>query len=210
MRNVFYIMRHAQSDHNVGSWISGDAATDSKSRLTETGKEQARRLGIEAASLGITRIYRSPFERVRATCDILVGQRPVPVSVDDRLRQLDCGFFNGKTWKEREAFFKDHYEKLHRPSPGGESLMDAQRRMVEAVGDIDRWNEGEAILIVSHGNPLRMLQIAALCLPAEAALTDMRALQWKSDVSPDPFIGRLLTDARFDPAAALYGVRTAA
>ncbi len=193
-------MRHAQSDHNIGSWISGDAATDLKSRLTETGKEQARRLGQEAAALGITRIYRSPFQRVKATCDIVTAHCPVPVSVDDRLRQLDCGLFNGKTWTEREAFFADHYEKLHRPSPGGESLMDVQRRMVEAIGDIDRWNEGETILIISHGNPLRMLQVAALCLPAEAALTDMRALQWKSDVSPDPSIGPLLIHPVFNSA----------
>lgn len=204
-------MRHAQSDHNIGSWISGDASTDIKSRLTETGKEQARRLGREAAALGISRIYCSPFQRVKATCDILTEQCPVPVSVDDRLRQLDCGIFNGKTWLEREAYFKDSYEKLHRPSPGGESLMDVGRRMVEAMGDIDHWNNGETILVISHGNPLRMLQVAALCLPVEAALTDIRALQWKSDVSPDPSIGRLLIHPSFNPTR-LYSdaTRTAA
>jgi len=197
LNNKFYLMRHAQADHNVGNWISGDEEIDKKSLLTPLGVSQAHRLGKELKKLGIDFIYHSPFRRVAATCEIINQYFEAPVFVETRLKQLDCGVFNGKTWQEREGYFVDQLEKLSKRPPGGESLLDIKARMVAALRDINNRHQGKNILILSHGNPLRMLQLAALSLPNEAAFTDPRVLRWKSDVSPEPFFAELLIDKEF-------------
>lgn len=185
-------MRHAQSDHNVGNWISGCLETDKKSNLTEEGIKQAHRLGEELKTLAIDLIYHSPFQRVAKTAEIINQYLNVPIFVEERLKQYDCGIHNGKTWKEREAFYAHELEKLTKRPPGGENLLDLKARMVAALHDIDSRHFNKNVLVVSHGNPLRMLQSAMLNLPDEAVFSDMRVLRWKSDVSPEPFVAELL------------------
>jgi len=197
MNNKFFLMRHAQSDHNVGNWISADEETDKKSQLTKTGIEQTHRLGKELKKVGIDLIYHSPFQRVAATCSIVNQYLKVPVLVERRLSQMNCGVFNGKIWAERERFFLDEVEKLSKRPPGGESLLDLKARMVAALRDINARHQQKKILIISHGNPLRLLQLAALNLPDVAVFTDRRVVRWKSDVSPEPFFDELLINENF-------------
>lgn len=192
--NKFFMTRHVQSDHNVGSWISADEETDKKSKITPLGLEQGHRLGKQLKEIGIDVIYRSPFQRVAQTCDIFCQYVTAPVFIDKRLRQFDCGVFNGKTWKERDAFFKNDFEKLTKRPTGGENFLDLKERMLAAFFDVNNSHKNNRILIVSHGNPLRILQVAALNLPDEAIFTDQRALKWKSDVSPEPEIGELIIE----------------
>ncbi len=185
-------MRHVQSDHNVGGWISADRETDEKSNITPEGLKQAERLGKELVKLNIHMIYHSPFKRVCETCRLVNVYLNVPAFADNRLRQLDCGIFNGRTWKERDGFFKNDMEKFVKRPPGGENLNDLKERMLAAWRDIDSKHQNHSILIISHGNPLRMLQAGVLGLSDEESLCDQRCLKWKSNVSPEPEVGELL------------------
>ena len=190
--NKIFMTRHVQSDHNVGSWISADEETDKKSQITPLGLEQGHRLGKQLKEIGINVIYRSPFQRVAQTCDIFCQYINAPVFVDKRLKQFDCGIFNGKTWEEREKFFNNQLEKLYKRPPRGENFLDVKARMLEVFLEINDKYQNNSILLVSHGNPLRILQAAVLNLPDSAIFTDARCLKWKSDVSPEPEIGELL------------------
>jgi len=190
--NTFFMMRHAQSDHNVGGWISADKMTDMRSKLTLEGVAQADKLGQQLQKMNIGVIYRSPFNRVKNTCDIVNGYVKASVYVDERLAQYNCGIFNGKLWQERDAFYKNDLEKITKRPPGGENLIDVKERMVAAWNDMNERHQDKNILIISHGNPLRILQWAVLKLSPEALFTDIRVIKWKSNVSPEPEVGKLL------------------
>ena len=101
-------------------------------------------------------------------------------------------FLAAKHGKNGNFFFKNDLEKLTKRPPGGENFLDLKKRVYAAFLDINSKHRDSNILIVSHGNPLRMLQVAVLNLPDEAIFTDARALKWKSDVTPEPEVGKLL------------------
>ncbi|MFH1759256.1 MAG: histidine phosphatase family protein [Patescibacteria group bacterium] len=184
--NQFFIMRHVESIHNVDGWISADEKTDKKSQLTEVGIQQAHKIGKELQTKNITIIYHSPFQRVIKTCEIINNYLNVPTIIDKRLVQYNCGIFNGKLWQERDAFYQNNLEKLTKAPPNGENFLDVKKRMVAFLIDINNNHIGENLLIISHGNPLRILQWATLNLPNANLFADMRVLKWKSNISPEP------------------------
>lgn len=181
LNNKYFLMRHAESDHNVGSVIS--CKLEDNSEITHIGRKQAIKLGEKLKKKDIHVIYCSPFKRVIAT--VLRLGLDAPFCSDIRLRQYDCGVFNGKTWEEREAYYGHELEKLTKAPPEGESLLQVQERMLDFLLDIDQQRKGKNILIVSHGNPIRMLHAGY------QALVNKESLKWKSSVSPEPFYNLL-------------------
>ncbi|TSC82235.1 MAG: hypothetical protein G01um101419_653 [Parcubacteria group bacterium Gr01-1014_19] len=141
--------------------IAYDENGSKVSKLTKKGIAQAETLGKTLAKEGIDLIFTSPYFRTRETSKIIAKATGAKVVVDKRLAELNCGVFNGRDDRERKAYYASTLDEFTKSPPGGESLNDARKRMMEAVLEINSQHQGKKILIVSHGHPLWVMSGAA-------------------------------------------------
>jgi alpha-ribazole phosphatase len=89
------------------------------------------------------------------------------VSVDLRLREMDFGDWEGRTWGEiaAEDIARWNADLLNEAPPGGESLGDLAAR-AGAFLAAARAFEGDALVVFTHGGPIRCMLAAVLGMPA--------------------------------------------
>lgn len=156
MKNL-YLVRHGETDCNVKEVYYG--ATDCP--LNDRGREDARRLHGALKARRLDLVFTSPLSRATETAALLLADRPVPLSVDDRLRELNFGDWEGRSWRELQD--DPHWQDWGadwqgtRP-PAGESFLDLAARVSAFYDDLLSRPE-EDILIVSH----HMIMMALIC-----------------------------------------------
>jgi broad specificity phosphatase PhoE len=147
---LFVLARHGQSVLNVEGLVNGDPRRDRG--LTEAGVAEANVLGLAVAGLELDLAVVSPFPRSLETAKAALGERPVPLEVDDDLGDIRIGDLEGKTLADYRAV-PAHTDR-DVPFPGGESLNDAAARYVRAFSRLLERDE-RATLVVSHEVPVR-------------------------------------------------------
>lgn len=107
--------------------------------LTPAGCKEAEALGRRLAGVRVDRIVASPMARAMETAQTIATGRPV--EVDERLRELDYGRWEGLTAAEievRDPELRARWE--HDPaethSPGGESGNDVAARALGFLVDL--------------------------------------------------------------------------
>ncbi|MBX2866579.1 class I tRNA ligase family protein [Candidatus Kaiserbacteria bacterium] len=159
--NTFFITRHGESEFNTKGILSAVNNGDTNG-VTEKGKEQ-----IDTLAEGLKEvdyIYHSPLNRTTLTAQLVaekLGVAKERLIVDERLREMEFGAFEGKTPDEYHAFFGDGVGHLTKNPEGGESWGDVKRRVGDFLYDINTKHENQRILIVSHNGTLQMLQAVA-------------------------------------------------
>jgi probable phosphomutase (TIGR03848 family) len=112
-----------------------------------------------------TAIYASPMERTRETAAPIAAALGLKVKVNRGLLECDFGDWTGA---ELKALYKlPEWTTVQRfPSgfrfPNGESFTGMQARMVETTGALVATHPGEAIVAVSHADPIKAVVAAAL------------------------------------------------
>lgn len=133
-----YLVRHGQSTGNVGDVLMGQ----SDHPLTELGERQARAAAARLAPFGPMPVHCSDLPRARATAEAITAAwaAAAPVILDPRLREIDLGYYEGRSWDELEAdaaltaaFNDDPYRTV---MPEGESLAHLEARALAAVRDV--------------------------------------------------------------------------
>lgn len=164
-RRVF-LVRHGQVAANREFRYVG--ARDEP--LTEVGEGQAAALGSSLGPLTPSRILSSPLLRTRQTAGEIAAAAGLEVEVDERLREQSFGDWEGLTRDEVAALSETHRELLQRfdrdPSvspPGGEALVDVQRRATEAVTEAVAEGDG-SVVVVAHVGPIKALLASAMRL----------------------------------------------
>lgn len=148
--NKYFVMRHGEGTHNT----SGIASTkpEDPTHLTEKGRTKAKSSAEELKSKGIKMIYCSPLIRTKETAEIVAeifGLTKDKIIVDERIREIGAGVFNGKPFSFTNYF--TGLEKYDTPIEGGESPLDVKRRVGEFLNEINSKHKDENILIISHG-----------------------------------------------------------
>jgi probable phosphomutase (TIGR03848 family) len=139
--------------------------------LAESGKEQARRVAERVAELGtIAAIYSSPLERARETASPIARALGKPVRIERGLLECDFGDWTGQSL--RRLMKKPEWATVQRaPSmfrfPHGESFVEMQTRMVDAVDRIRRRHTGKTVVCVSHADPIKALVAHATGTPLD-------------------------------------------
>ena len=139
--------------------------------LAESGKEQARRAAERIAELGaIAAIYSSPLERARETAAPIAGALRKPVRIERGLLECDFGDWTGQPL--RRLMKKPEWTTVQRaPSmfrfPDGESFVEMQTRMADAVDRIRRRHAGKTVVCVSHADPIKALVAHATGTPLD-------------------------------------------
>lgn len=139
--------------------------------LAESGKEQARRVAERVAELGtIAAIYSSPLERARETASPIARALGKPVRIERGLLECDFGDWTGQSL--RRLMKKPEWATVQRaPSmfrfPHGESFVEMQTRMVDAIDRIRRRHAGKTVVCVSHADPIKALVAHATGTPLD-------------------------------------------
>ena len=158
-----YLVRHGETELNVKKVYYG--STDCE--LTEKGKEQAVSLKTAFASVPLDLVLGSPLKRAKTTVDLILGEKEVPRLEDGRLKELDFGGWEGKSYTELQG--DPLYEQWCREwkttcPPRGECFLDLAQRVRSFYGDLLK-REEERVLIVAHHAVLQ--QLMACLLEAE-------------------------------------------
>ena len=157
---VIYLARHGETPWSLSGQHTG--LTDLP--LTERGECNARRLGERLKGLEVARVFSSPLQRARRTCELAgFGSR---AKVDPDLIEWDYGQYEGLRTADIRAKRPD-WELFRDGFPGGESFEQIGARADRVVNRI-RSVDG-AVLLFSSGHFLRVLAARWLGLKPEGA-----------------------------------------
>ncbi len=153
------LARHGQTEwHRDNRYVS---RTDIG--LNETGYEQARTLARRAEAEEVDLVLSSPLGRARLTAEPAAEVRGLQPQTDERLRELDFGRWEGRTFSEIRDEGPESVERFEESAehgfPGGEPLEEGADRVLEVFADLHRSHAGKTVLVVAHNTLLRL----ALC-----------------------------------------------
>jgi broad specificity phosphatase PhoE len=161
------LARHGESDWNRARRWQGWADRP----LTRRGRDQAGALALRLARIPLDAVYASDLERARETAAAVARSQGLEVRVDPGLREVDVGSWSGLTREEAAARFPEAYARWRDGGAGwgdGESYEAMSARVLATVHAIAAAHDGDRVLVVSHGGPIRALHAAALGLDVEA------------------------------------------
>jgi probable phosphoglycerate mutase len=151
---TFFLVRHAAHDR-VGSILCGRMAGVT---LGDAGKAQARRLSERFARENVACLLTSPLERAVETAEPIAARIGEPAQISEAITEIDFGAWSGMSF---EALAQDPRwtawngaRSVSRP-PGGESMLEAQGRIVGALADLRDRHPGRSVLLVSHSDVIK-------------------------------------------------------
>ena len=148
------LARHGETDWNREGRFQGHADQP----LNRTGRAQAVDLSVALMAEQLAAVYSSPLRRALETAEVLAashGLEPVPV---DDLREVDVGSWSGLTRAEVEEHFPAQFTRWLNYGQGwedGETYEEMGRRAVDALLRLAAAHDGERVLAVTHGGPIR-------------------------------------------------------
>jgi broad specificity phosphatase PhoE len=148
------LARHGETDWNREGRFQGHADPP----LNETGRAQAAVLTAELKGVELAAVYSSPLRRALETAEVVATQHGFEPVAIDALREVDVGSWQGLTRPEVEARFPEQLARWLDYEQGwedGESYEEMGRRVVAVLRELADAHEGERILAVTHGGPIR-------------------------------------------------------
>lgn len=138
--------------HGETAWsLSGQHTGLTDLPLTEHGEENARALGKRLSGMNFARVFTSPLQRARRTCE-LAGFGDA-AEVDRNLVEWDYGQYEGLTSAEIHAKRPD-WQLFRDGCPGGESPDQVAARADSIIGRVRPLNAD--VLLFSSGHFLRV------------------------------------------------------
>jgi isoleucyl-tRNA synthetase len=189
--NRYFAIRHGLAQHNIDGVANSRDAVPSK--LVEEGKARVLASAQELKKEDIDLIIASPLLRTQETAKMILRELNLPDSalmVDERLREVGFGVYDGKPIGQWRAFYSEFAERFEKAPEGGETYVDVRRRVGEFMFEIEKRYSGKNILIVSHIRPIWTLKHIA----SRTAIEDM-----KRETGEEPVKNALVMDLPFVP-----------
>ena len=160
------LLRHGVTEWNRERRFQGQADIE----LAPLGHEQAAGAAAALALLEPSLVWSSDLSRARATAERVAGAAGLPITLDERLREIHVGELQGLT--------HDEVAERHGPGPwdygahGGESEDDAAARVVGALEDATATLEEDGTgILVCHGHSIRVALVGFLGWPVDLSAT---------------------------------------
>jgi broad specificity phosphatase PhoE len=152
------LIRHGQSIGNAEGRVQGQADLP----LTELGRKQARALALrlQREEWALSAIYSSALGRAAETAEILASNQRLPVVLDERLREYDCGELTNVIWQDIETLYPEIWHSMHHSTewviiPGQEGNEAFDHRLTAMLAEIQaQHGQQETVVIVAHGASL--------------------------------------------------------
>jgi len=169
--NRYYLMRHGESFANTQGIIVSDPVFGAVNYgLTPRGLGQVRdslQRAIETGDLDSNvLIYHSVILRAHETAREAARVLSIgSIKLEHRLNERFFGNLNGKS-----DVFYDKVHNLNRLSvdhefEGVESISRLQTRTTQLIFDLESQYKDKKFLLVSHGDPIKMLELSFLGIP---------------------------------------------
>lgn len=161
MEQIFYLIRHAETDWNVLRRLQGHTNID----INQNGKLQAEKLHHRIKKIKIDHVISSDLNRAIDTARIAF---PLPYKIKTKfeLREVHLGSFEGWTREQITASITEDFwqqwtshkqEFLDMRFPSGESKREALMRILECLHEELDMFSGKSIAFFSHGLAMRLL-----------------------------------------------------
>ncbi|GAB7189361.1 hypothetical protein NUM3379_00670 [Kineococcus sp. NUM-3379] len=165
---TFLLARHGATAHTAELRLSG--CTGANPPLSPVGQAQADRLAAALARVGgVDVLACSPVRRARQTAETLAAALGLPLAVEEDLREIDFGDWEGLTpaevdrgWPGVQAAWR---RQSAEPAPGGESVDEVAARVAAVRRRLVRAHPGATVLLVSHMYPVKLTVTDALGVP---------------------------------------------
>ncbi len=154
MTATFLLIRHAAHVH-LDRLLSGRLPGVA---LSDAGRRQAERLAARLAGERIDTVVCSPLDRTRATAEAIASASGVAVETMDALIEIDMGNWTGRAigdFGDDPAWNAWNAARATARIPGGESMGEAQARIVGALGELATREDGKRVAVVSHSDMIR-------------------------------------------------------
>ena len=164
MTTRFLLLRHAEATGNAAGQTQGRI----DNQLTDRGRRQAATVAASLAPYRPVALYVSPASRTRGTAAPIAEAYGLEPVIDERLYEVDHGELDGMGFdeiRERYAGFLEEWRDERFADlrfPGGESMGEAQVRMLEALDEVGERHGNADVVVVSHNMALKSLLTHAL------------------------------------------------
>ncbi len=163
-------LRHGVTVHTAERKFSGPGGDDPG--LTDEGWSQAQRA---AQALlrdgGIDAIVASPLQRTQDTASAVAKALGIEPVLEDDFRECAFGEWDGLTLQEVRERWPDELSawlsSFEVRPPGGEAVVEVQRRVEGALGRTLTAYAGQTVVVVSHVTPIKLA--VRYCLDAPLA-----------------------------------------
>lgn len=127
------LIRHGESKLNVEGVYYGILNPE----LTEKGKEQAKKTREILKNISYEKIHTSDLKRAIETAEI-VNYKELEISIDEELRELNFGIFEGRSYEELLEKYPEELKKSQKNWENynyitGESVLELQKRAINFI-----------------------------------------------------------------------------
>ncbi len=150
----FLLIRHA-TNNTVGKRLAGRMAGV---RLNEEGRAQAQKLAERFADLPIAAVYSSPLERAVETAEPIAGRLRLEVVSCEEFIDIEFGDWTNRPFdvlNDDVQFQRFNSFRSCTRIPGGETMLEAQARMIAGLEKLRVRHPKENVAVVSHADLIK-------------------------------------------------------
>lgn len=126
--------------------------------LNENGKVQATQLAERLARLAIAAVYSSPLERAVETAMPIAKELSLEPIISDTFLELDFGNWTDRSIDELQSdknFQRFNSFRSCTRIPGGETMLEAQQRIVSGLEKLHIQHANQTVAVVSHSDLIK-------------------------------------------------------
>lgn len=148
-----YLVRHGESTGNLNRTFCGHTDVE----LTPNGVIQAQNMAKLFENINVEKIYSSPLKRAYNTANEISKIKNIEIEVNDLLKEINFGVFEGLKWDEIEEKYPEEVKKsivnnINFEYKNGENFNDVFKRVSKFFE-----NYTDNSIIVAHGALIRII-----------------------------------------------------
>jgi broad specificity phosphatase PhoE len=164
---IFFLVRHAAHD-SVGDILCGRTRGVT---LGAIGRAQAQRLSGRFRVEKVACVLTGPLERARETAEAIGLCTGQPPQICDGLDEIDFGMWAGMsfaTLAQDPRWTSWNTARGVSRAPGGETMLEAQTRIVAAMERLRNTYSDKSVVLVSHADVIKAALLYHLGMPVDA------------------------------------------
>jgi probable phosphoglycerate mutase len=153
---IFFLVRHGTHDL-LDRVLCGRMPGVS---LNLNGHEQAERVGRRLSRERINLVQSSPLERARETAAPIAQHTRVALELAPALNEIELGEWTGRSFEEiktEPAWRQWNNARQVARAPGGETMLEAQQRVISHLDQLRVNHPDGCVVLVSHSDVLRAI-----------------------------------------------------
>ncbi|RJQ14542.1 isoleucine--tRNA ligase [Candidatus Parcubacteria bacterium] len=176
VQNNYLLLRHGGTDLNKKEILNSDPTKQGDEfGLNENGLTQIKAIIPKLKKKAVDLIFSSDFQRTKETAELIAGELGLKVEYDKKLREIEFGVFDDQPYSKMDHNFPHGLSRFEKKPQGGENYRKVRTRMMEFVLGLEKKYHGKTILVVSHENPLWLLETGI------KGLSDEGSLKWRKE-----------------------------